>query len=50
MPEKQNQTRNLNLGWLHTCDQKYVLEIISVGQYIKIDSSGFMFAMKPPKP
>ena len=47
--ENLNPARNLNLGWLHTCKPKFSLEIASVGQYIKIDRSGLMLVMKPPR-
>ena len=47
--ENLNPARNLNLGWLHTCKPKFSLEIASVGQYIKLDRSGLMLVMKPPR-
>ena len=42
MSRKQNLSKNSNLEWLHTCEQKSVHQIASLGQHIKTYSNGLM--------
>ena len=43
---KQNRARNLNFGWLHTCEPKSVLEIVSIRQSTKTDKNELILAVK----
>ena len=45
--EKTKPSKNINLGWLHTCEPKSIPKIAYVRQSTKTDRIGVMLAVKP---